>query len=144
MSKQKESKQERKDRIAKQSVQIHDWARVVRKQIALPANLKGTLVAMVDASSKGKLTVHVYQVGEKTGKLIMQKQNDILPDLKFWMVASPNDEKDVDAEPPRFKLLLSRKQDVTVYSGNHYISATVPIDRSAQLSKDEKLKLFAK
>lgn len=144
MSKQKESKQERKDRIAKQNVQIHDWARVVRKQITLPANLKGTLVAMVDASSKGKLTVHVYQVGEMAGKLIMQKQNDILPDLKFWMVASPNDEKDVDAEPPRFKLLLSRKQHVTVYSGNHYISATVPIDRSAQLSKDEKLKLFAK
>lgn len=144
MSKEKESKQQHRDRIAKQSVEVHDWARVVRKHIKPPDNLKCTLVAMVDASSKRKLTVHVYKVGEKAGKLIMQKQNDILPDLKFWMVASPKDESYVFSEPPTFQLLLKRKQDVTVYTGNHYISATVPIDRQAQLSKEEKLKLFAK
>ena len=139
----KESKQQRKDRIAKQSVVIQDWCREVRKHIKLPGDLKGTLIALVDASRKARLTVHVYQEGPKAGNLIVQKQNDIVPYLKFWMVGAPkaND----DDETPTLKLVLKRKQDVSVYSGNHYISVTVPIQRiSSQLTKEEKLALFAK
>lgn len=139
----KESKQQRKDRIAKQSVVIQDWCREVRKHIKLPDDLKGTLIALVDASRKARLTVHVYQEGPKAGNLIVQKQNDIVPYLKFWMVGAPkaND----DDETPTLKLVLKRKQDVSVYSGNHYISVTVPIQRiSSQLTKEEKLALFAK
>ncbi|WP_122435432.1 hypothetical protein [Pseudomonas viridiflava] len=142
MSKEKESKQQRKDRITKQSVVIQEWCSEVRKHIKLPDGLKGTLIALVDASRKGRLKVHVYQEGAKAGQLIVQKQNDIVPDLKFWMVGSPK-AKD-DDEPPSLQLFLKRKQDVSVYSGNHYITVTVPIDRISQLTKQEKLKLFAK
>lgn len=143
MGKEKETKQQRKDRITRQGAVIQDWCREVRNHIKLPKDLKGTLIALVDASSKARLTVHVYQEGPKAGNLIVQKQNDIVPDLKFWMVGAPkaND----DEETPTLKLVLKRKQDVSVYSGNHYISATVPIQRiSSRLTKTEKLELFAK
>jgi len=142
MSKEKESKQQRKDRIKQQGVVIQEWCHDVRKYIKLPEGLKGTLIAMVDASRKGKLTVHLYQGGPKAGQLIVQKQNDIVPELKFWMVATPKVHD--DDETPSLQLFLKRKQDVSVYSGNHYISVTVPIDRKTQLSREEKLALFAK
>lgn len=54
MSKEKESKQQRKDRIKQQGVVIQEWYSDVRKYIKLPDGLKGTLIAMVDASRKGK------------------------------------------------------------------------------------------
>lgn len=143
MDKEKESKQQRKERIAKQGAVIQDWCREVRKHITIPKDLKGTLIALVDASRQARLTVHVYQEGPKAGNLIVQKQNDIVPQLKFWMVGAPKAKDDED--DPILKLVVKRKQDVSVYSGNHYISVTVPIQRvSSRLTKQEKLELFAK
>lgn len=142
MSNEKPEEPTKKTRLEAQSETLHRWCREIRKQIKLPANLKGTLIGMVDASHKSKLTVHIYQVGPKEGNLILQKQTDIVPELKFWIVGAPKSVADEGS--PCFQLLLKRKQDVSVYTGNHYITTTVTIDEKYQLTKQEKLKLFAR
>ena len=63
---------------------------------------------MVDASHKSKLTIHIFQIGPKKGDLIAQKQNDILPEFKFWIVGAPK--SGADEDEPNFKLLLKRSR----------------------------------
>lgn len=142
MSNEKPKESAKKTRLEAQAEALHRWCREIRKQIKLPENLEGTLIGMVDATHKSKLTVHIYKVGPKAGNLIVQKQTDIVPEFKFWIVGAPK--SGADGECPSFQLLLKRKQDVSVYTGNHYITTTVTIDPKHQLSKLEKLKLFAR
>ena len=142
MSSEKRQKSANKSRIPAQAQVLHSWCNEIQRHIKLPENLKGTLIGMVDASQKSKLTVHIYQVGPKEGRLIVQKQKDIVPNFKFWIVGAPRTE--ADEEAPRFRLVLKRKQDVSVYAGNHYITTTVPINPKHRLTKQEKQKLFAR
>lgn len=140
MKKTKQTTAQRKARRAEQIEIIFQWCRLVRKHIKLPDNLTGTLHAMVDASRQGELTVHIYQVGPALGQLIVQKQNDLLPDLKFWMVGAPKEK--TDDKTPSLRYFVKRKQDVSVYAGNRYICVTIPIKRS-ELTKKELRQLFA-
>ena len=140
MEKTKETTSQRKTRHAERLEIVRLWCKTVRKHVQLPEQLKGSLTALVDGSRPGVLTVHIYEVGPVSGRLIVQKQKDILPDLKFWMVASPS--KKDDDKTPRLRLFSSIKQDVSVYSGNHYVSVKVPLKLDEQPSKKELLRLF--
>lgn len=140
MSTDQETKAQRKARHAGRQEVVNLWCEMVRKHIKLPEGLKGSLTALVDGSRRGVLTVHIYQVGAASGRLIVQKQKDILPELKFWMLGAPNQSD--DELPPRLRLFTKLKQDVSVYSGNHYLTVKVPLKLDEQLSKKELLRIF--